>query len=308
MEMLNLSAEPEWKLRQWLPHNLLAEKVVFLPDACPGKSPLPTGTAVLTRQPDWRRFAISDCGCGMRLVRSRLSSDDLSAEAWDGIANTLRKNKGTLGDLGGGNHFLDAFAPYKDSDLYLLIHTGSRRESGLVDAHIDQPTAFDQEFARVVSWAEENRARIHEAAEASLGPLDIVLDLPHNTYEPLSEGGAIIRKGAVHVKPGDLNIIPSHMAGDVALVRATDQVADSLESLSHGTGRAMSRADCKPHAETYDYKILRKRVVIPTDIDNSSLRTEGPFAYRDLDACLKLLTGYVELIERFAVVAYMGHL
>ena len=177
-----------------------------------------------------------------------------------------------------------------------------------MDAHIDQPTAFDQEFARVVSWAEENRARIHEAAEASLGPLDIVLDLPHNTYEPLSEGGAIIRKGAVHVKPGDLNIIPSHMAGDVALVRATDQVADSLESLSHGTGRAMSRADCKPHAETYDYKILRKRVVIPTDIDNSSLRTEGPFAYRDLDACLKLLTGYVELIERFAVVAYMGHL
>ena len=118
MEMLNLSAEPEWKLRQWLPHNLLAEKVVFLPDACPGKSPLPTGTAVLTRQPDWRRFAINDCGCGMRLVRSRLSSDDLSAEAWDGIANTLRKNKGTLGDLGGGNHFLDALAPYKDSDLY----------------------------------------------------------------------------------------------------------------------------------------------------------------------------------------------
>jgi RNA-splicing ligase RtcB len=91
-------------------------------------------------------------------------------------------------------------------------------------------------------------------------------------------------------------------------VGATDQVADSLESLSHGTGRAMSRANCKPHAETYDYDDLRKRVLIPTDIGNSSLRTEGPFSYRDLDACLELLTGYVELVERFAIVAYMGHL
>ena len=33
-----------------IPHDLTAEKVVFLPDACPGKSPLPTGTAVLTHQ------------------------------------------------------------------------------------------------------------------------------------------------------------------------------------------------------------------------------------------------------------------
>jgi len=308
MKILNLSAEPDWKLCQWLPHNLIAEEVVFLPDACPGKSPLPTGTAVLTRQPDWRRFAISDCGCGMRLVRSQLSPDDLSVRLWDGIASTLRKNKGALGDLGGGNHFLDGLAPYEGNHLYLLIHTGSRLESGLVDAYVDQPTAFDKEFSRVVSWAEENRARIHAAAEAELGPLELILDLPHNTIDPLSEGGAIIRKGAVHVKPGDLNIIPSHMAGDVALVRATEQVADSLDALSHGTGRAMSRADCKPLAEAYDYNTLRERVLIPSGIADSSLRTDGPFAYRDLDACLELLAGYIELVERFAVVAYMGHL
>ena len=308
MQILNLSAEPEWRLRQWLPHGLHAEKVAFFPDACPGKSPLPTGTAVLTRQPDWRRFAISDCGCGMRLVRSRLSSDELSASAWDGLANALRKNKGFLGDLGGGNHFVDALAPYEGSHLYLLIHTGSRLESGLVDGYVDHATAFDQEFSRIVSWAEENRATIQAVAEAELWPLELILDLPHNTFEPLAEGGAIVRKGAVHVKPGDLNIIPSHMAGDVALVKATGQVAESLESLSHGTGRAMSRADCKPLAVTYDFNTLRKRVMIPSGIQNSSLRTEGPFAYRDLDACLELMTGYVELVERFAVVAYMGHL
>ncbi len=308
MELLNLSAEPIGRLHAWLPHELHAEKVVFLPDACPGKSPLPTGTAVLTRQPDWRRFAVSDCGCGMRLVRSGLSTAELKPAAWDAIADALRRQRGELGDLGGGNHFLDALAPYGDDRLHLLIHTGSRLESGLVDAFVDQPDAFDAEFTRVVAWAAANRAAIHKAAEAELGHLELILDLPHNTFEQVPDGGAIIRKGAVHVTPGDLNIIPSHMAGDVSLVRATERVCESLHALSHGTGRAMSRAECKPLAEAYDFGALRKRVMIPTGVQDASLRTDGPFAYRDLDACLGLLAGYVEEIERFAVVGYMGHL
>ncbi len=80
------------------------------------------------------------------------------------------------------------------------------------------------------------------------------------------------------------------------------------ESLSHGTGRAMSRAECKPLAQTYDFAALSERVLIPAGVRDASLRTEGPFAYRNLDECLGLLGGYVEEIERFAVVAYMGHL
>jgi RNA-splicing ligase RtcB len=308
MRILNLSAEPEWKLRQWLPYDLVAEKAVFFPDACPGKSPLPTGTAVLTKQSDWRRFAVSDCGCGMRLVRSRLSPGDLHSKEWNAIADRLRKNKGSLGDLGGGNHFLDALASYKDSRLYLLIHTGSRLESGLVDAYVQKPTAFDREFNRVVEWAAANRASIQSAIETELGPLEMILDLPHNTFEVLPDGGAVIRKGAVHVEPGDLNVIPSNMAGDVALVRATENVHNSLSALSHGTGRAMSRADCKPIADAYNFTALRERMLIAEGVQDASLRTEGPFAYRDLDTCLSLLEGYIDVLERYAVIGDMGHL
>ena len=83
MELVNRSAEPPWVVRGWLPRGLEAERVVFLPDACPGRSPLPTGTAVLTRQPDWRRFAISDCGCGMRLLASGLEPAALTRAAWE---------------------------------------------------------------------------------------------------------------------------------------------------------------------------------------------------------------------------------
>ncbi len=144
MKIINLSAEPIGKLHAWIPHGLEAECVVFLPDACPGKSPLPTGTAVLTRQSDWRRFAVSDCGCGMRLLRSTVPPRDLDPARWDQLADRLRANKGRLGDLGGGNHFLDAVAPYDDGPLHFLIHTGSRSESGHVDAFVDRPEEFDR--------------------------------------------------------------------------------------------------------------------------------------------------------------------
>ena len=306
--IVNLSAEPPGKLHAWIPHDLRAEKIVFLPDACPGKSPLPTGTAVLTRQPDWRRFAVSDCGCGMRLLRSTVPPRDLDAGRWERVADLLRANKGGLGDLGGGNHFLDALEPYADGPLHFLVHTGSRSESGLVDDLVDRPDEFDREFGRVVRWAADNRAAIQRSIEAVFGRTELVLDLPHNTYEALAEGGAVIRKGSVRVQSGDLTVIPSHLSGDVVLVRATDRVGDVLNSMSHGTGRTMSRGDCKPLADQFDFAALRRRVLIPSGVADASLRTEGPFAYRDLESCLALIEGYVEEVERFAVAAYMGHL
>ncbi len=308
MELINLSAEPIGKLHSWIPHDLCAEKVVFLPDACPGKSPLPTGTAVLTRQADWRRFALSDCGCGMRLLKSNISPGEFEVTRWDAVADRLRANKGGLGDLGGGNHFLDALAPYEDGPVYFLVHTGSRSESGLVDHLVDIPAKFDREFDRIVQWACNNREKIHEAVESEFGETELVLDLPHNTYEAMPEGGAIIRKGSVHLTIDELSILPSHMTGDVVLVRATHRVSDILNSMSHGTGRKMSRRRCKPLADAFNFEKMREQVLVPSGLEDASLRTDGPFAYRDLDECLTLISEYVEVEERFGVIGYMGHL
>lgn len=270
---------------------------------------MPTGTAVLTLQPDWRRFAVSDCGCGMRLLRGKGSPTEVTQVLWNELADHLRANKGGLGDLGGGNHFLDAMASVlDDGHVYFLIHTGSRSESGLVDAHVANPERFDAEFDRVVDWARQNRARVHEVIDGVFGPSELVLDLPHNTYERLEGGGAIIRKGAVHVRPGDTMIIPSHMSGDAVLLQATSMVEESLFSMSHGTGRKMSRGDSKALADQYDFASLRKRLLLPAGLDDASLRTEGPYAYRDLDDCLAMIAGYVEEVDRLTPFAYMGHL
>jgi hypothetical protein len=304
MEITNLSVEPLGKLHSWLPHDLKPEKVVFLPDPCPGKSPLPTGTAVLTRQENWRKFAVSDCGCGMRLLRSSVQASDLDVSGWNRVAESLRANKDDLGDLGGGNHFLDALAPYDDGPLYFLIHAGSRNESGHVDNLIDTPDKFDREFRRVVRWAVEDRATIHERVDVVFGETELLLDLPHSTCEPLGDGGVIIRKGSIRLQPGDFSVLPSHMAGDVVLIKAKEKVNEVLNSMSHGTGRAISRSDCKPRADTYDFDSLRKSVLIPSGVDDS----DGPFAYRDLDQCLGLINEYVDVIVRFGVVGYVGHL
>ena len=308
MELVNLSAEPKGKLYSWLPTDLKAETVIFLPDACPGKSPLPTGIAVLTYQKDWRRFAISDCGCGMRLVRSNLGPSELTQENWDRLAARLRNNKGKLGDLGGGNHFLDALRPYGDGPVHFLIHTGSRNESGLVDHLIDDAPEFDKEFDRIVGWAERNREEVEACIAAEFGQLDLILDAPHNTVEPLSNGGSIIRKGSVRLASGEICVIPSHMSGDIVLCRANDQIGDILNSMCHGTGRRISRGDCREQFQSFDFNGLRTKILMPSDLKNASLRTEGPFAYRSLEKCLALIDGYVEEEARFSVMAYIGHL
>jgi RNA-splicing ligase RtcB len=163
-------------------------------------------------------------------------------------------------------------------------------------------------FSRVVRWAAENRATIHERVDAVFGETELVLDLPHNTYEPLGDGGVIIRKGSVRLQPDELSLLPSHMAGDVVLIKAKEKVNEVLNSMSHGTGRAMSRSDCKPLAAAYDFDSLRKSVLIPCGVDDSSRRTDGPFAYRDLDHCVGLINEHVDVIVGFGVVGYMGHL
>ena len=70
----------------------------------------------------------------------------------------------------------------------------------------------------------------------------------------------------------------------------------------------MSRSDSKSIADSFNYTNLRKSILIPEGVEDSSLRTDGPFAYRDLDECLDLIHEYVDVIERFTVVGYMGHL
>ena len=81
-----------------------------------------------------------------------------------------------------------------------------------------------------------------------------------------------------------------------------------LNSMSHGTGRRMSRSDCKPFADSYDYANLRRSLLVPSGVEDSSLRTDGLFAYRDLDECLALIACRVPTAWRSAKIAVIARL
>lgn len=298
-----------WEIRQWLPKGLEAEEMVIFPDACPGKSPLPTGTALRTFSPEWRSYAISDCGCGMQLLESQISIEDFDQlhPQWDRLGNLLKANNGKLGDLGGGNHFLDALASYEDGRVYFLIHTGSRSESGLVDSLVDKPGKFEKEFQRIVEWAQSNRDQVATCVQRVFGS-DVrpIWDKPHNTFEQLSDGSVIIRKGVIAVNPGEQVIIPSSMTGDVTMATVSTAADMVLNSVSHGTGRLLSRGDAKDLK--LDASRLRNQLYIPDYISDSSLRTESPECYRSLAHCLDLLGPLVKEERRFSVLAYLGRL
>jgi hypothetical protein len=61
--------------------------------------------------------------------------------------------------------------------------------------------------------------------------------------------------------------------------------------MSHGTGPATARGDCKPLADRFDFARSREAVLIPAGVEDSSLRAEGPYADRDLDDCPALIDG-----------------
>jgi len=305
MKIQNYSAEPEHKLYSWIPKGLKAEEIIFFPDACPGKSPLPTGTVVKTKQKDWRKFAISDCGCGMLLAKSALKKSDFNKEIWNQIYYDLKMNKGKLGDLGSGNHFLDAIESYGDDHLYFLIHTGSRNESKLVDHLTEKPQAFDRQFDTVCQWAVDNRMAVLNIVEKHFGKAEVIVDKNHNHFE-IMEDHVIIRKGASKLTPGETTVIPSNMVGEIVLVKGTEKVGSVYNSMCHGTGRTMSRSEAKIHSKDYDYDQLREQIYIPEEIKNESIKTDAPFCYRDLDDCLLLISDLVEETDRFRPIAYLG--
>ena len=51
----------------------------------------------------------------------------------------------------------------------------------------------------------DNRAAIHEVVESVFGATELILDLPHNTYEVLPDGGPFIRKGSVRASAGSVS-------------------------------------------------------------------------------------------------------
>ena len=152
-------------------------------------------------------------------------------------------------------------------------------------------------------YAAANHALIHQHLAANLGA-EVLLDLENHHNFAWKErhviGGAereviVHRKGATPAGQGVLGIIPGSMASPGFVVSGKGN-AESLNSASHGAGRAMSR---KAANEKFNWKdtnrLLRERGVtlISAGLD------EVPMAYKDIREVMAAQQDLVTVLGQF---------
>jgi tRNA-splicing ligase RtcB len=238
-----------------------------------------------------------------------------------------------LGTSGSGNHFAEFGVIRLDEDalgvkagkyLALLSHSGSRGTGGHVAKHYSDLAAklrpglpkemqnlawldLDSE-AGIEYWgamelmgryAAANHALIHQHVSAQLGA-EVLADVEnhHNfAWKETLDGEEVVvhRKGATPATRDVLGVIPGSMATPAYVVRGKGQ-PESLESASHGAGRAMSRKAAKKKFSREDLQAFldeRGVTLISGGID------ECPMAYKDIEEVMAAQSDLVEIVAVF---------
>jgi tRNA-splicing ligase RtcB len=257
-------------------------------------------------------------------------------EDWNITAITKKnfaKARGQLGTSGSGNHFVEfgIFTLEKPDMglepgeyLSLLSHSGSRGTGAAVAdfysrlaaaKHPELPDelrrlawlSLDEEAGQeywaamnlMGKYAAANHAMIHKKITRALGAKVIAgIENHHNfAWKETHNGREVIvhRKGATPAGRGVMGVIPGSMATPGFIVRGKG-LAESLESASHGAGRAMSRtaarekfrwAHVKPMLEAAGVQLLSAGI------------DEAPVAYKNIHDVMSAQSDLVEVVARF---------
>jgi tRNA-splicing ligase RtcB len=239
-----------------------------------------------------------------------------------------------LGSSGSGNHFVEfgeielfagnslALSPAKYTAL--LTHSGSRGLGSAIARHftqiaqdtcklprhaqqlawLDLNTAAGEEYWLAMNLAGEYAKACHETIHANLlrnmGLKALAVVENHHNFawkETLADGHRVIvhRKGATPAHKGELGIIPGSMTAAAYLVSGKG-VGESLNSASHGAGRAMSRQAAKDKMTVSDMKKMLTNAGV-TLIGGTV--EENPLAYKDIEAVIDAQKELVSIEGRF---------
>jgi tRNA-splicing ligase RtcB len=238
-----------------------------------------------------------------------------------------------LGSSGSGNHFVEfgTLTLARDelglkAGVYfaLLSHSGSRGTGGSVAQHysklamekhpelpkellhlawFDLDSDLGQEYWHAMELMGRYAAANHELIHRDIAKLlkaKALLDIEnhHNfAWKETHFGEEVIvhRKGATPAEKGVRGIIPGSMATPGYVVRGKGQ-PESLNSASHGAGRAMSRKATKSSFTWNEAKkFLKERdvVLISAGLD------EIPMGYKDIESVMAAQSDLVETLARF---------
>jgi tRNA-splicing ligase RtcB len=257
-------------------------------------------------------------------------------EDWDAVEVLRgQKDKAwsQLGSSGSGNHFVEfGVVTLAEDDLGLeagayvglLSHSGSRGVGARVANHyskvarekhpelpkelrhlawLDLDSAEGQEYWFAMNmmgrYAAANHEMIHRHIARSLGA-KVLADVEnhHNfAWKEEHDGEEVIvhRKGATPAHEGVLGVIPGSMVAPGYVVRGKGN-AESLESASHGAGRAMSRTQAK---NGITWSKVKKQLAAANVTLMSAGLDEAPDAYKDIDEVMSHQTELVDVIARF---------
>ncbi|WP_372807612.1 RtcB family protein [Pontiella sp.] len=238
-----------------------------------------------------------------------------------------------LGSSGSGNHFVEfGTLTLEKPELglaagtytALLSHSGSRGTGGEVakyysqramELHPELPkhlkhlawlaldSACGQEYWQAMllmgRYAAANHELIHRAIAKNLGALVLAdVENHHNfAWKETHFGKEVIvhRKGATPATRETLGIIPGSMATPGFVVRGKGN-AESMNSASHGAGRAMSRTatkNCCSWSQAKRFLAEHDVVLISAGLD------EVPMGYKDIHEVMAAQTDLVDIIARF---------
>lgn len=240
-----------------------------------------------------------------------------------------------IGTSGGGNHFVEfGITEIVDENnefnltvgkyLAVLSHSGSRGFGANIAKHytklameqcklpqearhlawLDLSSEAGQEYWLAMNLAGDYASachhQIHERMAIGLRAAPVTMIENHHNFawkEKDKDGNEIIvhRKGATPAGKGVLGIIPGSMTAPGYIVRGKGEVT-SINSASHGAGRAMSRTQAK---NTLDKTMVVNHIndagveVIGSGLD------EAPMAYKDIRQVMESQKDLVEIVGSF---------
>ncbi|MCA9492865.1 MAG: RtcB family protein, partial [Myxococcales bacterium] len=219
---------------------------------------------------------------------------------------------GSLGSIGGGNHFgelsevvsvVDAPAAarigLRRGSAVVMVHSGSRGLGRMLagrHAHpLTDPAAYLEELEGCVRFARANRlvvawrlARAAGVARASkvVGTLDLV----HNTVVRSGERW-VHRKGAAPAEADQLTVVLGSRGAHSWLMCGAG-CDDALCSVAHGAGRRITRGDAKGHVRSRYRRSELTRTATGTRVvcdDADLLYEEHPDCYKSIEAVVDVL-------------------
>jgi tRNA-splicing ligase RtcB (3'-phosphate/5'-hydroxy nucleic acid ligase) len=272
-----------------------------------------------------------------KTLRERADHEVLDAGRWSQtqLVRSLRdKAAGQLGTSGSGNHFVefgrldlarDDLGLTAGTYLALLSHSGSRGPGAQIASHytkaarglhpelprelsylawLDFDSEPGQEYWNAMNLMGDFAAAGHEVIHARLarhlraGVLAGVENHHNFAWRECHGGRDVIvhRKGATPAGEGVLGVIPGSMATPGFVVRGRGSAA-SLESASHGAGRAMSRTAARQRFTWKQVQPLLDQAgvtLLSAGID------ENPLVYKDINAVIAAQTDLVDVVARFS--------